>query len=40
VTSQSVTFSPPDEFVRDVLDRVPEPPAKEWGPDAGEKPTT
>ncbi len=38
VTSQSVTFSPPDDFVREVLDRVPEPPAEAGGP--GEKPLT
>lgn len=40
VTSQSVTFSPPDDFVRDVLDRVPEPPAGEGGPDADAKSAT
>jgi len=34
VTSQSVTFSPPDDFVRNVLDRVPEPPQGKGGPDA------
>ena len=38
VTSQSVTFSPPDVFVREVLDRVPEPPMEAGGP--GEKPLT
>jgi len=32
VTSQSVTFSPPDDFVSDVLDRVPDVPAGEDAP--------
>lgn len=29
VTAQSITFSPPDDFVAEVLDRVPDPPAEE-----------